>query len=120
MSEVTIYHNPGCSKSRATLALLEREGIAPRIIHYLEDAPTPDQLRALLTQLGMSPRELMRRGEALYAELGLADINDEASLLEAMHRHPILIERPIVQVTRSGSDPRAAIGRPPEQVLAIL
>lgn len=115
MSETQIYHNPRCSKSRETLALLEQHGIAPDVVLYLEQAPSEAQIRALLSQLGFSdPRQLMRTKEELYQELGLAQQEGDA-LIAAMHQHPRLIERPIV--IRNG---QARIGRPPEQVLEIL
>ena len=115
MSETQIYHNPRCSKSRETLALLEQNGIAPDVVLYLERAPSEAQIRTLLTQLGFSdPRQLMRTKEDLYKELGLAEQEGDA-LIAAMHQHPKLIERPIV--IRNG---QARIGRPPEQVLEIL
>lgn len=114
---VTIYHNNRCSKSRATLALLEARGITPTIVAYLETPPDASTLRNLLQQLGFSDaRQLMRQGEAEYLELNLADpaLSQEA-LIAAMLAHPRLIERPIVV-----NGQRAAIGRPPENVLAIL
>lgn len=114
MSEVTIYHNPRCSKSRQTLALLEERGIEPRVVLYLEQPPSKDQLREILAALDMAPRSLMRTREAPYTDHGLAEADDDA-LIQAMVDHPILIERPIVQV-----DGRAALGRPPENVLEIL
>jgi arsenate reductase len=114
--DVRIYHNSRCSKSRGTLALLQARGIEPEIVNYLDTPPSVEELRALLRLLGMTPRQLLRTGEANYEELGLADpaLGDEA-LLEAMAAHPKLIERPIVV-----ADGKAAIGRPPEAVLAIL
>ncbi|QPR56248.1 arsenate reductase (glutaredoxin) [Aeromonas allosaccharophila] len=115
MSETQIYHNPRCSKSRETLALLEQHGIAPDVVLYLEQAPSEDEIRNLLALLGFSdPRQLMRTKEDLYKELGLADVSGDA-LVSAMHQHPKLIERPIV--IKNG---QARIGRPPEQVLEIL
>lgn len=113
---VTIYHNPRCSKSRQTLALLEEQGAAAEIIFYLENPPSTDELKNILGMLGKAPRELMRKGEAAYKELGLGDgsLSDEA-LIKAMAQNPILIERPIVV---NGN--KAAIGRPPESVLDIL
>lgn len=115
MSETQIYHNPRCSKSRETLALLEQRGIAPEVVLYLEQAPSEAQIRTLLEQLGFSdPRQLMRTKEDLYKELGLAEQQGDA-LIAAMHQHPKLIERPIV--IRDG---QARIGRPPELVLEIL
>lgn len=114
---VTIYHNPRCSKSRDTLALLQARGITPQVVAYLEQAPTPDEIRHLLGLLGLADaRALMRKGEAEYTELGLDDpaLGQEA-LIAAMAAHPRLIERPIVV-----HGDQAAIGRPPEKVLAIL
>ena len=113
---VTIYHNPRCSKSRQTLALLQERGIEPTIIEYLKTPPDAETLRRLLDALGMSPRELMRRKEKEYKELGLDDpsLSDD-DLIRAMIEHPRLIERPIV-VTDKG----VAIGRPPENVLKVL
>ena len=114
MSEVTIYHNPRCSKSRQTLALLEERGIEPRVVLYLEQPPSGDELRTLLAQLGMSAQDLARTKESTYAELGLGNASDD-DLIKAMTNHPILIERPIVQ-----ANDKAALGRPPEDVIAIL
>lgn len=116
-SLVTIYHNPKCSKSRETLALLKDHGVEPCVVRYLETPPSVAQLQTLLTQLGFSTaRQLIRQQEALYQELGLSDETvSESTLLAAMNKHPILIERPIVI-----KDKQARIGRPPEQVLAIL
>lgn len=113
---IKIMHNPRCSKSRATLALLTEQGIEPEIITYLEHPPSVKELKQILELLGRRPRELMRKGEAQYRELGLADESlDEAALLEAMVTHPKLIERPIVL-----ANGKAAVGRPPESVLEII
>ncbi len=115
--EVTIYHNPRCSKSRQTLQLLREHGLEPRIVEYLKTPPDRDTLRSLLHLLGLRPRELMRTRERLYTELALNDPGrSDDALIDAMVEHPILIERPIV--LRGGD--RAALGRPPEQVLEIL
>lgn len=115
MSQVRIYHNPRCSKSRETLALLESRGIVPEVTLYLEQAPDEAQVRELLSLLGFAdPRQLMRTKEELYRELALAEQSGDA-LIHAMVAHPKLIERPIV-ITNG----RARIGRPPEQVLEIL
>jgi arsenate reductase (glutaredoxin) len=113
---VVIYHNPRCTKSRETLSLLEGRGIQPRIIEYLKTPPSAAELKALLAKLRLKPRELMRKKEAVYAELGLDDpkLTDDA-LIKAMVANPILIERPIVV---SGN--KAALGRPPEAALAVL
>ncbi len=116
MSNVTIYHNQRCSKSRATLALLQERGIEPRVIKYLENPPSTDELKAILEKLGLSPRELMRRKEAEYTALGLDNPQlEDDELIAAMVKHPKLIERPIVL-----AGGQAAIGRPPENVLEIL
>lgn len=113
---VTIYHNPRCSKSRQTLQLLKDKGIEPEIVEYLKTPPDAATLDRFLTKLGMEPRELMRRKEAPYKELNLADESlDRAALIKAMVENPILIERPIVV-----SDGKVALGRPPESVLEIL
>jgi len=113
---VRIYHNSRCSKSRATLALLEDRGGDVEVINYLDTPPTPAELAVLLKQLGMAARELLRTGEAEYQSLGLDDpALDEAALIAAMVAHPKLIERPIVV-----ANGKAALGRPPEAVLAIL
>jgi len=111
---VTIWHNPRCSKSRQTLALLQDRNIDPEIVEYLKSPPDVAMLSAVLGKLGIEPRALVRKGESIYKELGLKDA-DEATLLEAMAEHPILIERPVVI---NGN--KAAIGRPPEAVLDIL
>jgi len=113
---VTLYHNPRCSKSRQTLQLLEARGVKPKIVEYLNEPPSTAELRAILNKLGMKPRDLLRQGEARYAELKLKEraLNEKA-LIELMVENPILIERPIVV---SGN--KAAIGRPPEKVLEIL
>lgn len=113
---VTIYHNPRCSKSRQTLALLEEKGIKPRVVAYLDTPPDAATLDRLLNMLGLEPRELMRRKEAPYKDLNLADEGlSRADLIQAMIDNPILIERPIVE-----ANGKAAIGRPPESVLEIL
>lgn len=112
---VTIYHNPRCSKSRQTLALLQEKGLTPDIVEYLKNPLTAKDLTGLLKKLGLSPRELMRRGEAVYKDQGLKNVDDDKALIAAMVENPVLIERPIVV---NGS--KAALGRPPEQVLDIL
>ncbi len=116
MSEVILYHNPRCSKSRATLALLTERGIEPEIVKYLETPPDVQTLKDILAKLDMTPRQLMRTKEAEYKTLGLdnPELTDE-QLITAMVEHPKLIERPIVLAAG-----RAAIGRPPENVLNIL
>lgn len=114
---VTIYHNPRCSKSRQTLALLEENGITPDVVKYLEQTPSVDQLKVLLSQLGYSSaRDMMRTKETVYKELALGEESvTEQQLFEAMAENPKLIERPIVV-----KGDKAAMGRPPEQVLDIL
>jgi len=117
MSKKTIiYHNPRCSKSRATLALLEEQGEPCEVVKYLDTPPDKATLQQVLKMLNLSPRDLMRTGEAEYTENNLSDesLSDE-QLVDAMLAHPRLIERPIV--VKNG---QAAIGRPPESVLAIL
>lgn len=115
MNEFTIYHNPRCSKSRQTLQLLEQHGIAARVVLYLDAPPTPAQLKTLLRKLGIGARELLRKGEDEYRELGLAEVSGEDALIAAMSEHPRLIERPIVV-----RGDRAVLGRPPENVLELL
>jgi arsenate reductase len=113
---IRILHNPRCSKSRATLALLQERGLEPEITLYLESPPDAAELKSILNKLGLNARELMRKGEAEYRELGLADESlAEDQLIAAMVASPRLIERPIVL-----AGGRAAIGRPPESVLGIL
>jgi len=113
---ITIYHNPKCTKSRQTLALLEQRGLQPNVIEYLKSPPSAEELDAILKRLALEPRALMRSKEAAYAEAGLDDPKlTRKQLIAAMVANPILIERPIVV-----SGERAAIGRPPERVLEIL
>jgi len=113
---VTIFHNPRCSKSRQTLALLEEKGISPIIRDYLNDVPSADEIENILRLLNIDPRDLMRKKEAEYAENNLAETGiSHQDLIKAMIKHPKLIERPIVL-----ANGKAAIGRPPENVLAIL
>ncbi|MEE3504686.1 arsenate reductase (glutaredoxin) [Pseudomonas sp. 10C3] len=116
MTDLTLYHNPRCSKSRGALELLEARGLTPTIIRYLETPPDAAQLRDLLGKLGIGARELLRTGEEEYKALNLADasLSDE-QLIAAMAAHPKLIERPILVV-----GDKAVIGRPPESVLEIL
>ncbi len=113
---IRLYHNPRCSKSREALALLRGRGVEPRIVEYLKDAPTTAELERLLKQLDLEPRQLMRRGEAVYKELDLdRPALSRAALIDALATHPILIERPIAI-----SGERAVIGRPPQKVLELL
>jgi len=116
MKKVTIYHNPRCSKSRQTLELLQKKGTQPEIILYLQTPPTPEKIKEILTQLNLTPRELIRKKETPYKENNLENPNlTETQLIQAMHDNPILIERPIVQTNN-----KAALGRPPENILTIL
>ena len=113
---VTIYHNPRCSKSRQTLALIEDKGIEPLVIEYLKTPPSQEKLTSILEQLGMAPRDLLRKGEALYKDLKLDDpALSDGEIIAAMVENPILIERPIVL-----SGGKACLGRPPENVIDIL
>ena len=113
---ITIYHNPRCSKSRQTLALLEEKGITPTIVEYLKTPPSAAELDQILNKLGLDPRGAMRIKESPYADNNLGAENlSRADLIQAMVDNPVLIERPIV-VTGN----KAAIGRPPEAVLDIL
>ncbi len=115
MTDVTIYHNPRCSKSRSTLALLEENGVSPTIVLYLEAPPSRAQIKSLLGKLGMSAAQLVRRGEDAYKAAGLSKESSEADMLSAMAEYPKLIERPIVV-----KGDRAVLGRPPENVLALI
>jgi arsenate reductase len=113
---VTIYHNPRCAKSRQTLQILKAQGIEPEIIEYLKTPPNAKELEDILQKLDMDPRELMRKKESDYTTNNVNDASlDRQALINAMVAHPILIERPIVL-----ANGKAAIGRPPESVLAIL
>jgi arsenate reductase (glutaredoxin) len=113
---VKIYHNPRCGKSRQTLQLIKEQGIEPEIIEYLKTPPSAEELDDILQKLGMEPRDLIRKQEAEYKANGLDDeALDRQVLIKGMISHPILIERPIVI-----ANGKAAIGRPPEQVLSIL
>lgn len=117
MTNTIIYHNPRCSKSRETLALLESKGINPTIVEYLNNPPSVTEIKQLLSALGFSDaRQLMRTKEDVYKELNLADSTlTQAQLINAMHDNPKLIERPIVVKGK-----KAKLGRPPEHVLEIL
>lgn len=116
MTAIQILHNPRCSKSRQTLALLEEKGIEPEIIKYLETTPDKAELKTILTKLNMSARALLRKGEDEYKTLNLKNTDlTEDDLIQAMVTHPKLIERPIVI-----NQDKAKVGRPPESVLDIL
>ena len=112
---ITIWHNPRCSKSRQTLALLHDHGHAPVVVDYLKTPPSADEIQSVLAKLGAAPIDMMRTKETRFKDLGLTpDISDQVAI-ETMAANPILIERPIVI-----TDTAAAIGRPPEAVLDIL
>ena len=113
--DVTVYFNPSCSKCRASKELLEEHGVRANYFRYLDEAPSRDDLEQVMQLLGIDdPRAMMRTGEGIYKELGLADAGRD-ELLDAMVKHPILIERPIVI-----RGDRAVIARPPERLLEIL
>lgn len=112
---ISIWHNPRCSKSRQTLALLQENGHAPVERRYLDDAPSLEELRAAQAALGVSAFEMCRTKEAEFKEAGLTRDSDDETVLAAMVAHPRLIERPIVF-----AGGKARIGRPPEAVLEIL
>lgn len=113
---VRIYHNPRCSKSRQTLILIQDAGIEPEVIKYLDSPPSTRELGQILKKLGIEPRELMRKGESVYKELGLASREmSRQEAIQLLHEHPMLIERPIVV-----RGDRAVLGRPPENVLELL
>ncbi len=115
MRAVTIYHNPRCSKSRDTLALLQDYGVHPKIILYLETPPGTKEIAELLQKLGLTAGQLVRRGEAEYKACGLGKDSSDEEILAAMGRYPQLIERPIVVM-----GDKAVLGRPPENVLKLL
>lgn len=115
MANVTIWHNPRCSKSRNAVTLLEEKGIEADVVKYLDTPPTKEELVAVLKMLGISARELMRTKEDLYKELNLKEETEEDKLIDAMVEHPKLIERPVVI-----KDGKAAIGRPIENIIDLL
>lgn len=113
---ITIYHNPRCSKSRATLNLLRDNGVEPNIVEYMDNPPTAEEFEEILLQLGATPREVIRKNEKIYKQLELGDeALPDSALILAMVEHPELIERPIVV-----NGEKAVIGRPPENALEIL
>lgn len=112
---VVIYHNPSCSKSRQTLALLQEQGIEPEIIEYLQTPPDEIELDAVLNRLGIEPAELLRKGESEYKEHFAGKTLSRSETIALMVAYPKVIERPIVV-----NGDRAAVGRPPESVLDIL
>ena len=112
----TIYHNPRCSKSRETLKLLQEKGLEPDIVEYLKTPPDAQTLQGIIRQLGISPRELLRKHESEYKQAGLDDTSlSDDDVINAMVQYPKLIERPIVI-----HDGKAIIGRPPVKVLDLL
>jgi len=116
MTELILYHNPRCSKSRGALELLEQRGLNPKVVRYLETPPTTTDLKQILARLGIGPRKLLRSGEDEYKTLELANpALSDAEIIDAMVAHPKLIERPILI-----AGDVAVIGRPPEKVLEIL
>jgi arsenate reductase len=115
MSTVQVWHNPRCSKSRNTVALLEEQGVEAEVLKYLDTPPSRDEIVDVLKMLGIGARELMRTKEDIYKELGLKDVMDEDKLIDAMTENPKLIERPIVI-----KDGKAAIGRPIENIIELI
>ncbi len=113
--QTTIYFNPKCSKCNMTLELLKEKGKTPEVVEYLQSVPPKDELKSILSLLGLTADQLLRKHESTYQEAGLSDASSEDEILDAMMNHPILIERPIV--VHNG---KAAIGRPPENILNIL
>ncbi|NMG67076.1 arsenate reductase (glutaredoxin) [Azoarcus indigens] len=111
MSDIRIYHNPRCGKSRSACALLAEKGVTPEVIEYLKTPPSKDELRGLLAKLGMKPEALLRKGEAVFKEHYAGKQLDDEGWLDAMVAHPILIERPIIV-----RGDKAVVGRPPERV----
>jgi arsenate reductase len=111
---VRIYHNPRCSTSRRTLALLRENGVEPEILEYLKTPYTAAALKELLAQIGLPAKSLIRKKEAAAAGIDPASMSEDA-LIQAMAEHPIIVERPIVV-----SGEKAALGRPPEKVLGVL
>lgn len=112
--KATIYHNPLCGTSRKTLDILREQGADPDVIEYLKNPPSRDELKRLYVRAGITPREGLRAKEPLAAELGLLDATDDA-ILDAMTRHPILIERPLVETEKG-----AVLARPQDKVRDIL
>lgn len=114
-TSIEIYHNPRCSKSRTTLALLQERGLTPKIVEYLQTPPSAAELRAIVRKLGVKPEALVRKSEEVFKTQYAGKSLSDAQWLDALTAHPILLERPIVVAGE-----KAAIGRPPENVLAIL
>ena len=115
-SDVVLWHNPRCSKSRQALELLRSHGVEARVVPYLDEPPSAGEIERVLALLGIEPRDLMRKKEDAYADLGLDDpTRTRAELIAAMIERPILIERPVAI-----RGDRAVLGRPPEKVLELL
>lgn len=115
---IQIYHNPRCSKSRKTLEIIRNAGVEPEVVLYLENAPAAADILALAGRLGRSVADLLRRGESTFKEAAdLPDLADDEALAAWLEKHPIVLERPLVVDTDSG---RAVVGRPPENVEALL
>lgn len=114
-TEIVIYHNPRCSKSRQALELLRGRGKEPKVVEYLKDAPSAARIKELIDLLGVPPHELLRKGEAPYKELGLSKESSRAEVAKAIAEFPILLERPVVVAGK-----RAVIARPPERALELL
>jgi arsenate reductase (glutaredoxin) len=113
---VTIYHNPACGTSRNVLAMIRERGVEPKIIEYLKTPPSAAKLKSLLAQMGISARDLLRKRGTPYDELGLDDPKwSEAELIDFMVKHPILIERPVVETSKG-----TRLCRPKEKALEIL
>ncbi|MCF6309470.1 MAG: arsenate reductase (glutaredoxin) [Sulfurimonas sp.] len=115
MKEITIWHNPKCSKSREAVSILEKNGCETEIIKYLETTPTKDEITTALTMLGMNPKELMRTKEDIYKKLNLKEEYDYDKLVDAMVENPKLIERPVIF-----KDDKAIIGRPTDKIAKFL
>ena len=115
MQNIQIWHNPKCSKSRAAMELLENKNIDANVVKYLEQTPTKEQLKDVLSKLKISAKELLRTGEDVYKELNLKDINDEETLIDFMVKNPILIERPIII-----KGDKAVIARPIENLSELI
>lgn len=115
MQDITIWHNPRCSKSRNAMSLLEEKNIDAKVIKYLDETPSVEEIKNILSLLGMSAQELMRKGEDIYKELKLKDVQDEEALVLAMHENPKLIERPVI--VRGN---KAVIARPIENLEELL
>lgn len=115
MSKYTLYHNPRCSKSRDALKLLQEKGVDVDVVLYMEKPPSVAELKKIVGQLGIEAKQLLRTKEAEYKALNLQNETQEKVILEAMHAHPKLMERPILI-----ADGKAVLGRPPENILSLL